>query len=499
MGMILIVDDDAMTIKLVERTLIGGGHGVVATANPKEAALVAAAHQVDAVILDVMMPGRSGFEVLGDLHANPETRKVPVLMLSSLGEAEDRVKGLRVGADEYIGKPFDPEELLLRLNRLIDGRHSDRPEFQGRLETLSFAEVIQSLLHSGTQGVLEVGSGDIRGALVVVGGRPTAATWGRLEGVEAVLAMMDMKSGTFRFDVQGSPAATGAKDTEIPMQEAMFTAAWLIDELSRWPEVGDHVPLSVRPGIGQPPDSAAEWGSVPLKAVFEDIRSNPGISIRGLEAMELWAPKNIALAVRFMVQREAVDVFSGGVARGEAGSGVGERCGLAVEAVIKAVEDRGFSPELPHLLVLVEPTVYGAFLEIRQALPPESLVASGESMTAAWQGGRVAILALRGPGAGLVLHVVSLASPGALKQVRARMADYPAVMTWVGDPERIDELGWVLEWIETAPTPQWGILTASGQEVASRAEKALKWKKRWRLHKDAITGMEDLLRVIAQG
>ena len=233
MAVVLVVDDDAMTLKLLEHTLVSGGHEVVATANSQEAAFLAAAHPVDAVILDVIMPGRSGFEVLKDLHLNSDTRKLPVLMLSSLAEAEDRVKGLRGGADEYIGKPFDPEELLLRLNRLIDGRVVDRPEFQGRLETLAFAEVIQSLEHGAASGVLEVGSGDHRGMVTLTGGLLMKATWGRLEGFDAVLAMMDVKSGTFRFHEQTPPDVSKAAGGEIDIQKVLFTGAWLVDELSR--------------------------------------------------------------------------------------------------------------------------------------------------------------------------------------------------------------------------------------------------------------------------
>ncbi len=498
MGMILVVDDDAMTLKLVEHTLTGGGHGVVVTANPQEAAHLAAAHQVDAVILDVIMPGRSGFEVLKDLHANPETKRLPVLMLSALGEAEDRVKGLRGGADEYIGKPFDPEELLLRLNRLIDSRFSDRLEFQGRLETLSIGEVVQSLLHCETNGVLEVGSEDRRGTLVVVGGRPKSASWGRLVDIEAVLAMMDLESGTFRFVGQSPPAVEADTNEEIPIQKVMFMAAWLVDELSRWPEVGEHACLSILPGITQPPDPEGDWGSIPVKEIFEDIQANAGISLRELQAMERWSPKTIALAVRFMVQGGVVLVESRGTNRGDAEGNLIENCSTAVEAVINAVEDRGFSSELPHVLILVEPSVFGAFLELRQALPPENIAVSGESITAAWRGGRLATLALRGSGAGLVLHIASMESAEALKQIRSRMADYPVVMAWVGDAQRLGELERVFEWVETAPTPQWGILVASGYEVAAQAEMVLKRKRRWRLHTHPISSMEGLLGVIAE-
>jgi CheY-like chemotaxis protein len=498
MSMILIVDDDAMTLKLLDHTLVGGGHGVVATANPEEAALLAAAHQVDAVILDVMMPGRSGFEVLRDLHANAETRRLPVLMLSCLSEVEDRVKGLRGGADEYIGKPFDPEELLLRLNRLIDGRLSQRSEFLGRLETLSFAEVIQSLLHSDTHGVLEIGSGDRRGELVVISGRSIGASWGRLEGIEAVLAMMDLKTGTFRFSGSVLSEAAVTKGSEIPIQKTMFTAAWLIDELSRWPEVSEDAVLSAQPGIQADPVPEADWSSMPVEEILNEILSNPGITIQELVKIERWSPRKVDLVVRYLVQGGLVGAERSS-ALGEGGDGEVEvNCGVAVKAVLNAVRRHGFSAELPHVLILVEPMVYGAFLEARQALPAENLAVSGESMAAAWRGGRIATLALRTAGAGLVLHVVSLESTQALKQIRARMADYPTVMVWVADPARIDDVGWLLEWVETAPTSQWGYIVASSEEAAERATQALQWKKRWHLHSDPISGIEDLLCIIAE-
>ncbi|RLE21715.1 MAG: hypothetical protein DRJ61_07550 [Acidobacteria bacterium] len=498
MAVVLVVDDDAMTLKLLEHTLVSGGHEVVATANSQEAAFLAASHQVDAVILDVIMPGRSGFDVLKDLHLNSETKKLPVLMLSSLGEAEDRVKGLRGGADEYIGKPFNPEELLLRLNRLIDGRVADWPEFQGCLETLAFAEVIQSLEHGATSGVLEVGSGDRRGTVTVTHGVPMKATWGRLEGFDAVLAMMDMNAGTFQFHEQTPPDSSKAADGQIDIQKVLFTGAWLADELTRWPEVGDHVPLSVRQGI-EDPVLPSEWNLVPVETVFEDIRSNSGISIVGLQAMERWAPQRIVLAIRFMMHSGDIEVAAKGM-RGEDTDGMKEETLLsAVDAVIKTIEQHGFSCELPHVLILVEPLVYGAFLEARQALSAEDLVVSGESITAAWQGGRVATLAFRGLRTGLVLHVVSMESPAGLKQVRAQMTDYPAVVVWLGDPKRVDELEWVFESIETAQASQWGILSTIGQEAAAKAEQVLKGKKRWRLNIHNMTKMEDLLRVIAEG
>ncbi len=499
MGMILVVDDDAMTLKLVEHTLTGGGHEVVTTANPDEAALLAAAHQVDAVILDVLMPGRSGFDVLRDLHENDETRKIPVLMLSSLSQAQDRVRGLRGGADEYLGKPFEPEELLLRLNRLIDGDIGRQSEFQGNLETLSFAEIVQSLVHGGANGILEIGAGGRRGRLVFSQGVAISAAWGRLQGEEAALAMMDLRSGTFRFFGRERVPEPDGDGGEIPVQQVMFTAAWLIDEVSRWPEVGEHRRLSVVPSVAEPPRCPEDCRSVPVEEVFRAIEERPGVSIRDLEALERWAPRRIILAVRFLVQRGAVEAVSpmeSAVSGAEEG-GEGT-CGVVIEAVGAVMQERGFSHELPHVLIFLDPSMYAAFLEIRQAVPVENLAASGESMVAAWRGGRVATLALRSGTGGLVLHVVSLQTPAAVKQVRARMADYPAVLVWVGDPERLEELGWVFEWIEDAPTPQWGVLASTETAVIDRAGALLSSKNRWRLHDRPISTMEELLAVIAR-
>ena len=166
MSTILVVDDDAMTLRMLEYNLGAAGHQVVTTTNAAHAADLAARHRVDAVILDVMMPGRSGFEVMADLNEQPRTRDIPILMLSSLAQSSHRVKGLREGADEYVGKPFDPEELLLRLNRLLNLGRGPIAEFEGNLATIPFAEVTQSLLHSTTDGVLEVVHGNRRGQIV---------------------------------------------------------------------------------------------------------------------------------------------------------------------------------------------------------------------------------------------------------------------------------------------------------------------------------------------
>jgi two-component system phosphate regulon response regulator OmpR len=108
---ILVVDDDDRIRELLSRFLREHGLRVSAAPNGERALLLLGQMSFDLVILDVMMPGIDGFEVTRRLREIGDT---PVLLLTARGEPEDRIKGLSLGADDYLSKPFEPEELVLR-------------------------------------------------------------------------------------------------------------------------------------------------------------------------------------------------------------------------------------------------------------------------------------------------------------------------------------------------------------------------------------------------
>ncbi|MEM9597387.1 MAG: protein kinase [Acidobacteriota bacterium] len=122
MATILVIDDDPDILVLVRHALDGAGHRTVTSSDPAGIADLAAAEGVDCVVLDVMMPDLSGHDALRLLRGHPRTGGVPVLLLSSRAESQDRVQGLRVGADDFLSKPFEPEELVLRIERLVASR-----------------------------------------------------------------------------------------------------------------------------------------------------------------------------------------------------------------------------------------------------------------------------------------------------------------------------------------------------------------------------------------
>jgi two-component system phosphate regulon response regulator OmpR len=113
---ILIIDDDSRIRTLLARYLGSNGFRVTAAGDAAEARLRLGGLSFDLLIVDVMMPGENGLEFTKSMR---ETNDVPILMLTARSEAENRILGLEYGADDYLAKPFEPRELLLRINNIL--------------------------------------------------------------------------------------------------------------------------------------------------------------------------------------------------------------------------------------------------------------------------------------------------------------------------------------------------------------------------------------------
>ena len=116
---ILVVDDEPDITALVAYHLAKAGYRVSTAANGPDALKAAREERPDIVILDLMLPGVSGYDVLAELRRRDETRDVGVILLTSRREEADRIRGLSLGADDYLSKPFSPQELSLRVNALL--------------------------------------------------------------------------------------------------------------------------------------------------------------------------------------------------------------------------------------------------------------------------------------------------------------------------------------------------------------------------------------------
>ena len=114
---ILIVDDDDRIRNLLKDYLTENNYIVSTAENANQAKEKMHYLKFDIIILDVMMPGQNGYELTGEIK---KKIKIPIILLTAKGEVENRIKGLELGADDYIGKPFEPKELLLRIKNIIN-------------------------------------------------------------------------------------------------------------------------------------------------------------------------------------------------------------------------------------------------------------------------------------------------------------------------------------------------------------------------------------------
>ncbi|MGH7545470.1 MAG: response regulator transcription factor, partial [Gemmatimonadota bacterium] len=126
---VLVIEDERDIAALVAYHLTREGYGVRTAAAGREALEVMAHERPDLVLLDLMLPGISGHEVLSELKRRPETADVPVLVLTARREESERIRGLELGAEAYVTKPFSPQELVLRVGAVL--RRSQSPPIAG--------------------------------------------------------------------------------------------------------------------------------------------------------------------------------------------------------------------------------------------------------------------------------------------------------------------------------------------------------------------------------
>ena len=113
---LLLVDDDRRIRDLLSRFLCGEGYRVTTAMSAKDARAKLLGLHFDMLILDVMMPGETGFDLARFIRTSSS---VPIIMLTARHEAESRIEGLQIGADDYVAKPFEPRELVLRIGNIL--------------------------------------------------------------------------------------------------------------------------------------------------------------------------------------------------------------------------------------------------------------------------------------------------------------------------------------------------------------------------------------------
>ena len=203
---LLVVDDDARIVSLLSRYLAENGYRVTTASSAAEARGRLESLSFDLLVLDVMMPGETGFVLARWVR---ERSEVPILMLTALAEAPDRIEGLEAGADDYLGKPFDPRELLLRIAAILKRMASPQPAEAP--EAVRFGEFV-FVLDRGElkRGIDIVHITDRERDMLRMLARAPGATVPRIDlaapGAEASERAVDVQVNRLRRKIERDPA-----------------------------------------------------------------------------------------------------------------------------------------------------------------------------------------------------------------------------------------------------------------------------------------------------
>jgi two-component system, OmpR family, phosphate regulon response regulator OmpR len=202
---LLVVDDDTRLRELLRRFLTAQGFRVTAAADAEIARAKLASMEFDLIVLDVMMPGENGLDLTADLR---RTNRVPILILTAMGEPENRIAGLERGADDYLPKPFEPRELLARIRTIL--RRVAQPQAVPP-RAIRFGDCVfeldrQLLTRAGVPVKLTSAESGLLKALAAAGGSPMSREdLNRQTAVPANSRTVDVQVTRLRRKIESDP------------------------------------------------------------------------------------------------------------------------------------------------------------------------------------------------------------------------------------------------------------------------------------------------------
>ncbi len=238
MAHILVVDDDETARLLIARALARPHRNIRVAAHGQEALEQIAKTIPDLVISDVVMPKMNGWALVRRLRTNPATAFVPVILMTSLASEHDRIRGFKIGADDFVTKPVSFEELELRVENVLHHArtHSSKSallsaSLAGHTAQFGLATLLTVIELERKSGVLTLREGERRGGIVLHRGQVFSAECDGMAGATQIEVMCEMLSwggGTFSFD---------ERHVEVQGEVGMSTSLLLLDAARRMDEL----------------------------------------------------------------------------------------------------------------------------------------------------------------------------------------------------------------------------------------------------------------------
>lgn len=288
---VLVVDDELDNRVMMRYFLESWGYEVTLAGNGAEALEKVRTEPPDLVLLDLEMPVMNGFETCDRLKTNPSTENIPVIMFTGLEKTEDKVKGIRKGADDYVVKTVDPEELQARIEMVM--RRARRPvapaaeeegkALSGSLNDLYFPETMQLIVAYGKSGMMRLTNGPSEGRVYLNEGQVVHAELDGREGEEAFYEMALWKSGHFTFHVGDAPPQQTIRKsgTNLLLEATRRLDEWnlISTKIPSFNEVPHRVPLA---GTDSLKLSRLDWrvlsladGRRTIQQIIDELKMDP--------------------------------------------------------------------------------------------------------------------------------------------------------------------------------------------------------------------------------
>jgi DNA-binding response OmpR family regulator len=280
---LLAVDDNRLILRVIEDYFLAKGWDVTAAENVAAARASLAASDPDIIVSDILMPEVDGWTFFEDVRRQKATASVPFVFLTVERELPQRLRGLHLGADDYMTKPFAVEELHARIERLLERSEALKSAretgsdalLSGSVEHLAISDLLQILSLNGKDGTVHLRRGTDDGRIEFAGGRIVDACAGTARGTKALFRMLAWSAATFRVLPREGPVEMPTIMT--PTATVLMDGLVSLDEWARWgellPPAGTRLELA--------PDARSRlYGHALRPAEFDVLaRSKSGVTV----------------------------------------------------------------------------------------------------------------------------------------------------------------------------------------------------------------------------
>ncbi len=211
-GTILLVDDDRTVREVLVEKLSQEGFEVVEAENGEQGVALALQRRPDLIISDIIMPRMDGWDLCTTLRLMPSTKTIPFVFLTSMDKTPDRILGIKLGADDYLTKPFTPQAVVFKVKailkrvtgrqRLLELKEAQTRDTDARI---LLADVIEYLRHTQRTGLLAVYGKGEKGIIYIRRGHPVHASLGRHQGEAAVYEIIKLGAAQVKYVEQEYP------------------------------------------------------------------------------------------------------------------------------------------------------------------------------------------------------------------------------------------------------------------------------------------------------